>query len=93
MTNISARKSTALVIVFLSAILATGPCFADMIYRSKSGNRTVRYDNKCSTVRPSGFYRLGSISGNLIALSCENLGGDGVDINLWTLVVMSGAMG
>jgi hypothetical protein len=81
MTNISVRKSTACIVVFLSAILTTSPCLADTIYSSKSGTLMVRYGNKCSTVKPSGFYRFGSISGNLIALSCENLGGDGAEHN------------
>jgi len=76
MTNISIRKSTAFAVVLLSVILTTSPSLADTIYRSKSGTLTVRYGNKCSTVKPSGFYRFGSISGNLIALSCENIGGD-----------------
>lgn len=79
MTNISVRKSTACIVVFLSAILTTSPCLAETIYRSMSGTLMVRYGNKCSTVKPSGFYRFGSISGNLIALSCENLGGDGAE--------------
>jgi hypothetical protein len=76
MVDISVKKSTVCIVACLSAILTTTPCLADIMYISKSGTLMIRYGNVCSTIKPSGFYHFGKISGNLTALSCENLGGD-----------------
>jgi hypothetical protein len=67
-------------ITCLSAILVSSPSFADTRYISKDGNLVVQYGNKCSTVKPSGFYRVrNGVTGNLIALDCSGIGGDVAD--------------
>jgi hypothetical protein len=73
---ISVKNLTTCVIIYFSSILTATPCLADRIYTSRSGTLTVQYENACSTVRPSGSYRFGNISGTLTALSCKNVGGD-----------------
>jgi hypothetical protein len=65
------------VTVASSVLLIATPSFADTKYTSKDGNLVVQYGKKCSTVKPSGFYRVrNGATGNLIALDCESVGGD-----------------
>jgi hypothetical protein len=58
------------------AILAA-PALAGTRYVSRDGNLTIEYSNACSTTSPSGSYRVqGGVTGDLVATTCERLGGD-----------------
>jgi hypothetical protein len=64
------------VTVSSSVLLITTPSFADTKYTSKDGNLIVQYGKKCSTTKPSGFYRVrNGATGNLTDLTCST-GGD-----------------
>ncbi len=63
--------------ILASIVFAISPSLADTRYTSKSGNLIVQYGKKCSTVKPSGFYRVGNaVTGNLTPLDCSVIGGD-----------------
>jgi len=77
---ILSRKLTFGVAACLSVLLVSSPSFADTRYISKDGNLVIQYGNKCSTVKPSGFYRVrNGVTGNLTALDCSGVGGDVAD--------------
>jgi hypothetical protein len=78
--KITSVKSIIGVITCSLPILVTNPSFANTKYTSKDGNLVVQYGNKCSTVKPSGFYRVrNGVTGNLTALDCSGIGGDVAD--------------
>jgi hypothetical protein len=70
--NLSASITT---VAFTVTI--TTPALAGTRYVSLDGNLTVEYSNACSTTTPSGSYRVrNGVSGDLVATTCEGIGGD-----------------
>ena len=73
-------KLAASMVIFSSVLLVANSSLADTKYTSKDSSLVVQYGNKCSTVKPSGFYRVNNgVTGNLIALDCSGVGGDVAD--------------
>lgn len=67
---------TATVATIAATMIAT-PGLAGSRYVSRDGNLTIEFGNSCSTTSPSGSYRVqGGVSGDLVATTCERLGGD-----------------
>lgn len=58
-------------------IISAAPVLAGTRYISEDGSLIVEYGSACSTVNPSGAYQVqNGVSGDLIATTCEGMGGD-----------------
>lgn len=74
-------SSSRLRTVTVSSICVTlGICFSALAgwrYTSEDGTLVVEYGDECSTTEPSAFYEFSDgTAGELVAVSCDYIGGD-----------------